>query len=301
MLYGLRRMSTVSETLANLIAEQEWIDGLSEPLQKFIRDLFGNAPDVKNALHGTWLGHPLHPVLTDIPIGAWSVAAILDVLGEDFEAGADAAIGIGLLGALASAVAGATDWSEVDGRARKVGLVHAVLNVAATGLYAASWFMRGSREQRGAAKTLAMLGYAIAGASGYLGGHLVFAEQIGVDHTATADSNKPEKYVVVMPESDLREGKPTRADAKGVSVLLYRAGDRILAITETCPHLGGPLSEGKVVDGAIECPWHGSQLSLEDGSVVNGPTTFPARCFDVRVRAGNIEVRSATRESAGQP
>ena len=78
-----------------------------------------------------------------------------------------------------------------------------------------------------------------------------------------------------------------------MAVLLVKRGERIFAITETCPHLGGPLSEGKLVGDAIQCPWHNSELALEDGHVVNGPTTFPARCFDVRVREGQIEVRAA--------
>jgi nitrite reductase/ring-hydroxylating ferredoxin subunit len=171
-------------------------------------------------------------------------------------------------------------------------LVHGLLNVVATTLYTTSFFMRKGRGTRSKGVALSMLGYAVASSAAYLGGHLTFGEQIGVDHTATADSNKPEKFVRVMKAEDLRENKPTRVEADGVAVLLVKRGDRIFALTETCPHLGGPLSEGKLVGDAIQCPWHGSELALEDGHVVNGPTTFPARCFDVRVRAGNIEVRS---------
>jgi nitrite reductase/ring-hydroxylating ferredoxin subunit/uncharacterized membrane protein len=295
-------MSTVTETIANLIADQDWLDSLADPVQNAVKDLLTQAEDVKDVLHGVWLGHPLHPVLTDIPVGAWTVALVLDALSgmsgrEDLQAGADGAVAIGLLGALGSAVTGLADWSETGARSKKIGLVHAALNIVATGLYATSWAMRASKKQRSTAVSLSMLGYAIAGASAYLGGHLVFAEQIGVDHTATADANEPQKYTVVMKESELRENQPTRANANGLAVLLYKSNGSIRAITATCPHLGGPLDEGKVVDGAIECPWHQSQLSLEDGSVVKGPTTYPARCFDVRVRAGNIEVRSATREA----
>ena len=295
-------MSTLTETIANIIAEQDWLDGLADPVQNALRDLLRETEGVKDMLHGTWLGHPLHPVLTDIPVGAWTVALVLDALAgmtgrEDFEAGADGAVAVGLLGAVGAAVTGLTDWTETGARSKKIGFVHAALHVVATGLYATSWVMRSSKKERTTAVSLSMLGYAIAGASAYLGGHLVFGEQIGVDHTATADANEPQKFVAVMPESDLRENKPTRVNAKGVAVLLYKSNGRIRAITETCPHLGGPLAEGKVVGDAIQCPWHESELSLEDGSVVKGPTTFPARCFDVRVRAGNIEVRAATREA----
>jgi nitrite reductase/ring-hydroxylating ferredoxin subunit/uncharacterized membrane protein len=298
-------MSTLTQTIADLISEQDWLDELADPIQKIIHDLLDDAREVKNALHGTWLGHPLHPVLTDIPVGAWTVALALDALDgmtgrEELQAGADAAIGIGLLGALGSAVTGLTDWSETSGRSRKVGLTHGLLNIAATSLYATSWIMRLRKKDRANAVALSMLGYAITGAAAYLGGHLVFGEQVGVDHTATADADQPQKFVVVMKESELRENKPTRVDAKGVAVLLYKRGERITAMTETCPHLGGPLSEGDVVGDAIQCPWHKSEFSLEDGSVVNGPSTYPARCFEVRVRAGNIEVRSATREAPAQ-
>jgi nitrite reductase/ring-hydroxylating ferredoxin subunit/uncharacterized membrane protein len=292
-------MSTVPQTIANLIAEQDWIDAIADPLQETIRDLFRGAREVKNALHGTWLGHPLHPVLTDIPVGAWTVALVLDALDsmtgrEELAAGADAAIGLGILGALGAAATGLTDWSETDGRSRKVGLTHGLLNIAATSLYATSWILRKRKKDRANAVALSMIGYAIAGASAYLGGHLVFGEQVGIDHTATANADEPKHFVAVLPELDLRENTPTRVDAKGIAVLLFKRNGRIVAITETCPHLGGPLSEGKVVGDAIQCPWHQSELSLEDGSVVNGPTTYPARCFDVRVRSGNIEVRAMT-------
>ncbi|MGZ7033337.1 MAG: DUF2231 domain-containing protein, partial [Thermoanaerobaculia bacterium] len=248
-------MSTVSQTIANIIAEEDWLDDIAGPVQEFIHDLFGDARELKNALHGTWLGHPLHPVLTDIPLGAWTVALVLDAIEEmtgreELEAGADAAIGIGLLGALGAAVTGLTDWSETDGRSRKVGLTHGLLNIAATSLYATSWIMRLRKKQRPNAVALSMLGYAISGASAYLGGHLALGEQVGVDHTATANADEPKKFVVVLKESELRENKPTRGDAQGVPVLLYKRDGRIFAITETCPHLGAPLSEGKVVGDA---------------------------------------------------
>jgi nitrite reductase/ring-hydroxylating ferredoxin subunit len=152
--------------------------------------------------------------------------------------------------------------------------------------------MRKRKSSRQSGVALSMLGYAVASSAAYLGGHLTLGEQIGVDHTATADAGKPENFVAVMKESDLADDKPTRAMAETVAVLLVKRNGRIFAITETCPHLGGPLSEGKLVGDAIQCPWHASELALDDGHVVNGPTAFPAHCFDVRVRDGNIEVRA---------
>jgi nitrite reductase/ring-hydroxylating ferredoxin subunit/uncharacterized membrane protein len=280
----------MEQSIANLIDEQDWLDTL-DPIQKLFREL---PKELKNALHGVWLQHPLHPALIAIPVGAWTVAAVLDAL--DIRA-ADTAIGIGILGALGSAVTGLTDWSETDYRAKKIGAVHGSMNVIATALYTASWIMRGNDERRRSAIALSMLGFAIANASAWLGGHLVFGEQVGVDHTATADSTKPEKFTAVVDDSALQEGKPARVLADGIAVCLVKRGEKIYAITDTCPHLGGPLSEGKLNGDVIQCPWHGSELSIVDGHVVNGPTTYDARCFDVRVRAGKVEVRAATKQA----
>jgi nitrite reductase/ring-hydroxylating ferredoxin subunit/uncharacterized membrane protein len=281
----------MEQSIANLIDEQDWLDSL-DPIQKLIREI---PKEIKNALHGVWLQHPLHPALIAIPVGAWTVAAVLDALEVR---AADTVIGIGILGALGSAVTGLTDWSETDYRAKKIGAVHGSMNVIATALYTASWIMRGNDERRRSAIALSMLGFAIASASAWLGGHLVFGEQVGVDHTATADSTKPEKFTAVIDEAELKDGKPTRVMADGVAVCLVKRGETIHAITDTCPHLGGPLSEGKLNGDVIQCPWHGSELSIVDGHVVNGPTTYDARCFDVRVRAGKVEVRAASKQAS---
>lgn len=290
------------EAVVNAIASQDWLQEAGDPLQRAILSLFGSdraGRAVKDLLHGTWLGHPLHPVLVNVPIGAWTVALVFDAFeglggSDDLAAGADAAIGIGILGALGAAVTGATDWSETGGRSEKIGLFHGLLNVATTGIYTASWIARRKRR-RDTGVALSMLGFALGSAAAYLGGHLVFGEQVGVDHTATADAEEPEHFTAVMLDSALKEGEPKRVEANGVKVMLLRYGGKIRAFHETCPHLGGPLSEGTLVGDAIECPWHGSQFRIDDGSVVSGPATAPARCLDVRVHEGNIEVRSSLR------
>jgi nitrite reductase/ring-hydroxylating ferredoxin subunit/uncharacterized membrane protein len=288
-----------NEVLFDAIEKQEWLEAAADPISKAIHSLFpGEAGQaIKNALHGTWLGHPLHPVLTDIPVGAWTVAMVLDALGtlsgrSDLDGGADAAVAIGLAGALGAAVTGATDWSETDGRAKTIGLLHGLLNVGATALYASSLVMRRRKRQRSKAVALSMLGFAISGASAYLGGHLVFGEQIGVDHTATPDAGQPEHFRAVIEEEKLAEDVPVRVDIEDTAIVLVKHGTRNFALSNTCPHLGGPLNEGKIVRDAIQCPWHGSQLALEDGHVVNGPTTYPARCYDIRRRKGMVEVRA---------
>jgi nitrite reductase/ring-hydroxylating ferredoxin subunit/uncharacterized membrane protein len=281
------------------LSNQKWVEATADPLQKAIRSAFVGPPgrEAKNFLHGTWLGHPLHPALTDVPVGAWTAALALDALEsmsgrKECGAAADLAISVGLIGAIGSAVTGITDWSETDDPGRKVGLLHGLLNLAATALYTSSYVMRKKRRSRQTGIATSMLGYAVAITAAYLGGHMVYGEQIGVDHTATTNANKPAKYARTIAAKDLKENKLTRVDVDGIAILLVKRNEEIYALSETCPHLGGPLSEGKLVDDAVQCPWHGSQLALEDGHVVNGPTTFPARCFDVRVRGGYIEVRA---------
>lgn len=287
-----------SEALLNVIERQDFLEQASEAIQPAVTNAFKSAgpagQEVKNFLHGTWLGHPLHPVLTDVPVGAWTAALALDAMEtfsgrKELSAGADAAIAVGLVGALGSAVTGLTDWSETYGRARKVGLLHGLLNAGATVLYTTSLVMR-RRKKRSAGLGLAMLGYAATSAAAYLGGHLVYGEQIGVDHTAAQEM--PKEFVAVLGESELGEGEMKKVEANGVPVLLVRRGGEIHAIAHTCSHLGGPLSEGKLEGDVVQCPWHGSRFNVTDGSVVDGPATFPQPCFETRVREGQIEVRS---------
>ena len=271
-----------TEEIIRALGDQEWLDAVATPLQEAVRQVIRGK--LKDFLHGSALGHPLHPALIDLPLGAWTLAAIFDALGRKEAAGA--AIKIGLGGAVVAAVAGLTDWSETDARAKRIGITHGVMNLAATGLYAAALLT----HKRSVA--LSMTAYAVALSAAYLGGHLTYGEQIGVDHTATADQGKPEKFTAVMDDDKLPDDKPTRADAGGVTIVLVRRGKHLFALRDTCSHLGGPLSEGKLEGNGIVCPWHGSKFCLEDGKVLNGPAVFPERCFDVRVRDGKIEVRA---------
>ncbi len=290
-----------TEALIKAVEQQEALDRLSDQIQPFVRDAFESAGpagrQVKNFLHGTWLGHPLHPALTDVPLGAWTVALALDAMESisgrrELGTGADTAITVGLVGAAGAAVTGLTDWSETNGRARKVGLLHGLLNVGATALYTTSLVLR-RRKKRNAGMGFAMLGYAVSSASAYLGGHLVFSEQIGVNHAAAQEM--PKEFVPVLADAELREGEMKRVEAEGVPVLLVRREGAVCALSHTCSHLGGPLSEGKLEGDVVQCPWHGSRFNVRDGSVVDGPATFPQPCFEARVREGQIEVRSIDR------
>jgi nitrite reductase/ring-hydroxylating ferredoxin subunit/uncharacterized membrane protein len=291
------------ETVLQVIDQQAWLDPAADALQQGVHAAFeagGEAgQQIKDALHGVWLGHPVHAVITDVPVGAWTAGLVLDGLDQmsgrrEFAAGADGAITLGLAAAVVAAVTGLTDWSETYGRARKVGLLHGVLNLTAAGLYGASLVYR-SKHKRGVGRGLASLGYAIAFGSAWLGGELVYKEQVGIDHTA-GGAGAPGDWTAVLPDDHLEDHKPERVDANGFPVMLLRREGRIHALAATCPHAGGPLDEGQISGDTVTCPWHGSSFDLNTGAVERGPSCYDAPLFEARVNDGQIEVRLARRK-----
>jgi nitrite reductase/ring-hydroxylating ferredoxin subunit/uncharacterized membrane protein len=295
------------EVITDAIDRQEWTNAVGDVVGRTVGATFqaggpaGQA--VEDFLHGKWLGHALHPALTDVPLGAWTVAAVLDVVEltsgrKDLAPGADAAVAIGLVGAAGAAVTGLTDWHKTDGKARRIGVVHGLLNVVGTGFFTASWLLRRSAKHRNLAIGLGFAGYAIGSASAWLGGHLISEERISVDH---ADRPAlPDGFFPVFPANDLMESEPRRAEVGGTPIVLVKRAGRIYALVETCSHLGGPLAEGQLEGNSIRCPWHGSRYALDDGRVLDGPSTFCQPSFDVRVRDGLIEVRARKHETAGE-
>ena len=294
------RLTGLAESAARGIERQEWMAPVEDALQRAVAAAFkagGNAGRaVKNFLHGTWLGHPLHPALTDVPLGAWTTALVFDTLdagrrGWPWQTAArrraDDAILVGIVGAVGAALAGLTDWQHTNGTARRTGLAHAALNTAALGLYTGSLVVR-RRGSRGAGRSLAVAGFGMVMASAWLGGRLVYRERVGVDH---AQREEPEGFLRALRESELREGQPVSAEIDGLRVVLVKRNGRVYAIGERCSHLGGPLAEGQVRDDSIVCPWHGSRFALADGRVLDGPATMPQPCFETRMRDGFVEVR----------
>ena len=184
-------MTAVSKApLARLAEQQSWLAPAEEPLQTAIRDLFHSLGDeaghkLRNLLHGTWLNEPLHAVMTDVPVGSWTAAVVFDSLaalgaGKALDAAADASVVLGIVGAVGAAVTGMNDWADTDGPARRIGLVHALINTGALGIFAASALARRKPQGRVRGRSLAALGFVLAGVSAHLGGNLVYEHGVGV-------------------------------------------------------------------------------------------------------------------------
>jgi nitrite reductase/ring-hydroxylating ferredoxin subunit len=277
-----------ARALVQRIGGDERIDRAAGPLSSIARALT-QRDDVKRALSGSWLGHRVHPLLTDIPIGAWSSAAVLDLLGgRRSRRGARLLVGAGIVATLPTAATGLSDWNDTYGDEKRIGVVHAAANVTALLLQVQSWRARGKGHH---ARAVVLSGAALGALSvgGYLGGHLVFAERVGVDvevPVADLDEWRP-----VCPLDDLGEDEPRGVEVDGARVAIVRRGDTVHAMAAVCSHAGGPLDEGCVERGALQCPWHRSEFALVDGSVVRGPATSPQPVYDARVRDGMVELR----------
>jgi nitrite reductase/ring-hydroxylating ferredoxin subunit/uncharacterized membrane protein len=278
------------EAIAERLEGVEALDAVAEPLQKAVRAAVPENSVFKDVLSGTWLGHPLHPPLTDVVVGAWTSALLLDLLGgPGSEDAADRLVATGVLAALPTAAAGASDWAELRGGSRRVGLVHALGNTTALTLHALSWRAR-RRGERTRGVALSALGFAVATFSAWLGGHLSFGQGVGVNQTAFESA--PEEWTQVLDESELGSDKLVGAKADGLGVLLVREGDDVHALADRCSHRGCSLHEGELHDGAVTCPCHGSTFRIADGSIVKGPATAPQPTFEVRTRDGAVEIRA---------
>jgi nitrite reductase/ring-hydroxylating ferredoxin subunit/uncharacterized membrane protein len=291
------RPGELAERAVQTIERQDWLRPIEDALQRALAAAFqagGRGGRVfKNFLHGTWFGHPLHPALTDVPVGAWTAALVFDALdGPDgrWRRRADGAIAVGIGGAVAAAATGLTDWQHIDGEPRRTGLAHAALNTLALGLYTGSYLLR-RRGARGAGRAWSYAGFGVLAAAAYLGGRLVYRDRIGTDH---AQREPLEEFTRTVLAAELRDDQPRRVEAGSLRIVLVRRHGKIYALGESCAHLGGPLSEGEVQGDSIVCPWHGSRFALQDGRVLDGPATLPQPCFETREREGYVEVRRAS-------
>jgi nitrite reductase/ring-hydroxylating ferredoxin subunit len=278
-------------TPARRIAQLEALDAPAKKIGKAVRTIVKPGP-VKDALSGTWLGHALHPMLTDVTVGSFTSAVMLDWLGGDeSEPAAQRLIGIGLLSTLATVPSGYSDWADTevaDESVRRVGIVHAAANATAAWLFAGSWLAR-RNGAHGRGRALALAGSGILAGAGYLGGHMTLAEGVGVDHTTFEDA--PDDWTAVLDDGEVPDGQMRCVEADGTVVMVARTGGHLYALSNHCSHRGGPLHEGELDAGTVICPWHDSVFDLRDGSLVHGPAAYPQPAWDARVREGRIEVR----------
>jgi nitrite reductase/ring-hydroxylating ferredoxin subunit/uncharacterized membrane protein len=284
------RQLTPFEPAVRQLESAEALDSAAAAIGKAVRDSIGNGT-LKDALSGTWLGHAVHPMLTDVVIGSFTSASLLDVLGSDSDAASQRLIGLGLLAYLPTAAAGINDWADtevIDDGIRRVGLVHAGCNAVGASLYALSWRAR----RRGAGRlgaAFGLAGMAVMTAGGYLGGHLSMTK--GVGPAETVFDQGPTEWTPAADASLLREGSPQRVVVDDTPVLLLRQGEEIFAIHDRCSHRGCSLSEGSVEGDEIVCSCHGSRFSLRSGALKHGPATASQPAFQVRTENGRVEVR----------
>ena len=286
-----RRKLTPLEPVVEAIESAQVLDGPAQAAGKKIREIVPRGT-VKDALSGTWLGHALHPMLTDLVIGSFAGASLLDLLAPDGDGVAsERLIALGLAAYLPTAAAGANDWADteaVDDTIRRAGVVHAGCNAIAATLYFAS--LRARRQgARGRGAALGLAGMSVLMAGGYLGGHLSLNK--GVGPAQTVFDPGPTEWMPAADATLLAEGRPTRVVVDDTPVLLLRAGERIFAIHDRCSHRGCSLSEGEVEGEEIVCACHGSRFDLRNGAVRGGPATSAQPSFQVRVEQGRVEVR----------
>jgi nitrite reductase/ring-hydroxylating ferredoxin subunit len=263
------------------------LDAPAKPLGKWVRTALSREP-LKDALSGTWLGHAVHPLLTDVVIGAFLSSTLLDLLGgDDGERARRRLVGVGIAAAAPTVLTGANDWADAepaDDGVRRAGLVHAVSNATAVVLYASSLASNG----RGGT-ALRLSGAAALMVGGHLGGFLTLTKGVGPDQTVYDPG--PEEWTAAADASSLQDGQPSRVVVGDTPVLLMRDGDELFAIHDRCSHRGCSLSEGSVEGDEIVCVCHGSRFDRRDGSVRQGPATAPQPAFEVRVSDERIEIR----------
>ena len=271
-----------------LDAQSGWAKPLGDWVHRLLAAIFGRMLPIRDLLAGTWLGHPLHALLTDLPIGALTLVIVLDVVGQ--QTAADVALLIGVLAMVAAALAGFADYSTTDGRARVRATIHSTLMVIALVIYLVSLAIRaGGPTGRSVPIVLSIVGYLVLAAGAFVGGDVVFALGNMVDRHAWRPSGAKWQPVEA---GEVPEGTLVKAKVGAQALVLVRSGDSISGLHDQCAHAGGPLSEGTLVDGCVECPWHGSRFEIATGRRRRGPTVYDQPRYEVRVAtAGGYEAR----------
>lgn len=289
----LRRTNPVDAV--DSLEQARALDGPAQSLSVVLRR-FLRPGRVKDMLHGVPIGHPAHPALTDIPLGCWTSAAVLDMVPGG-ERASRKLVATGLLTAVPTALTGLADWSSLHREQQRVGLVHAMATATAVTFYTASLIAR-ARGRVTSGKVLGFAGLGAVLAGGYLGGHLAFRQAAGANHAESVAHLIPLGWHDLCPLDELPEGEPTHRRLGYIGLFVLRDGDEVQALADGCSHLAGPLHQGRLVDRdgdtCVVCPWHGSTFRVADGSVVHGPATARQPAFETRVNGdGMVQVRPA--------
>lgn len=270
-------------------AQGAWTRPLGDLAHRFLHWLFHLMPAVRDLLNGRWLGHPLHAVLTDAPIGILFLVIVFDVL--HLPDAAAWSLGIGILAMLGAALAGFADYADTDGRARERATLHSTLMLVALLAYLVSLAMRagpqGAVESSGAF-LVSIVAFLVLSAGAYVGGDVVYV--LGNMVSRHAFRGAGAKWIALEPaeveDGKIPEGRPVKAKLGINQLVLVRQGEQVLALHDTCAHAGGPLNEGKLVGDAIECPWHYSRYRMANGHVVQGPSVYDQPAYEVRAKDG---------------
>ncbi len=281
--------------LAQVVAAQDgWARPLGDFNHRWLSALFRPIRPLKDFLNGVWIGHPLHAAVTDIPIGTLLATVVLDLINQP--AAADIALVATILFMLAAAATGAADYSDTDGTARVRATTHSTLMVVALLVLLVSLVLRaGNPADRTIPIALSILGFLIVTAGAFIGGDVVYLLGNMVNRHAFRGAGT--KWVRldtgdVTDLAGLPEATPTKARAGINDIVLVRIGDTAHAMHAVCAHAGGPLAQGSVVDGCIECPWHGSRFRLTDGHLRRGPALYDQPSYEIRAaEGGGYEVR----------
>jgi nitrite reductase/ring-hydroxylating ferredoxin subunit/uncharacterized membrane protein len=286
---------TISQRIVDALP---WLDGIAERVQPKVRETVqAGGTTARNVLDGTPMEIPLHPALTDVPLGSWTAGLVFDGLdlatrSRAMRNAADASLALGVVSGLAAAATGLSDWRYLSGGSRRMGVAHGLLNTIGLAFSAASLVFR-AMGRRNAGRLAFLIGYSISGTAAHLGGELSYNYGLRVNRNAFERSG-PDGFVPVLEEGELPQDGMRRVEADGAEIVLSRpSSGEICAISNVCSHMGGPLAEGDREDDTVVCPLHGSRFNLCTGEVIGGPATFPQSRYETRVRDGNIEVRAA--------
>jgi nitrite reductase/ring-hydroxylating ferredoxin subunit/uncharacterized membrane protein len=288
----------ISLQIAGAVADREWpaLDRLADRTQPTIRSMIDRYRGVADVLDGVWQSVPLHPAITDVPIGAAMTATVLDVFGAvtgsgDADGHADAALKVAVLGSAGAAITGLAEWRWMRGGERRAASVHGLLNVVGLAFNVGSLGARRAGRRR-LGRALGLTGMLVTGLAAHLGGELSFGMGIRVNPNPPVP--EADGRVASLAASELANGRLRGVDVGGDRVVVARCDDgTVCAIAATCSHLGGPLDEGARDGDTVVCPWHGSRFDLHNGAVIGGPAVFAQPRYSATEHDGRVEIRPA--------